>query len=131
MSKITNLPTQVHDMGITEQCLLVHEHQIAKGHWDHEYIELPEDPSEPRYAPPRRIANPSIYEEKIALIMSEGSEIIEKRRDNDEVGEAEECADLLIRLMDYCGARGFDLGAHYVAVMEKNAKRPYRHGRNR
>ncbi len=38
-------------------------------------------------------------------------------------GESEEAADSLIRLLDYCGYRGIDLGAAYAAKLEYNAKR--------
>lgn len=38
-------------------------------------------------------------------------------------GEAEEAADSLIRLLDYCGLRGIDLGAAYVAKIRYNETR--------
>jgi len=114
--------TAIRDMAMREQCEVVHERMIAKGFWDHISEEI-----EDHYT----VVNPSIFEEKIALMHSEASEILEARRDHDEVGEAEECADLLIRLMDYCGARNFDLGQEYVKKMTKNAERPYLHGRKR
>jgi len=112
----------IRDMAMKEQCEEVHKRMIAKGFWDHLMISVDGV---------GRVVNPSIFEEKIALMHSEASEILEERRDANEVGEAEECADLLIRLMDYCGARGFDLGQEYIKKMQKNADRPHLHGRVR
>ena len=77
------------------------------------------------------IDNPSIFEEKIALLHSEATEILEARRDKNEVLEAEECADLLIRVFDYMAARFFSPEAEVKAKMEKNKVRPYLHGRAR
>lgn len=112
----------VRDMGLRTQCLLVHERMRAKGFYDHEFIEV---------EGVGRVENPSFYEEKIALLHSEASEILDARRDGNEELEEEECADLQIRLMDYCGARNFDLGQAYIKKMKKNAERPRLHGRKR
>lgn len=58
------------------------------------------------------------YATKIALIHSEASEMLEglrKGKQDDHLphrsAEEVECADLLIRLLDYAGARGLNLGA--------------------
>lgn len=68
--------------------------------------------------------------ELIALLHSELSEMLEAVRKNlksdhlpEFSGEAEEAADVLIRLLDYCGARGVDLGAAYAAKLAYNAQR--------
>ncbi len=41
----------------------------------------------------------------------------------------EEAADAALRLMDWCAARGVQLGAAIVAKMEYNTTRPMRHGK--
>lgn len=110
----------IRDMAMKEQCEIVHERMIEKGFWSHAIIEQPNGAG---------VENPSIWGEKLDLIHSELAEVTEARRNGDVVGEAGECADVLIRLMDYCGARKFDLGREYVKKMEKNYNRPYLHGR--
>ncbi len=68
--------------------------------------------------------------EQIALMHSELSEMLEAVRKNlpsehleGFSGEAEEAADVLIRLCDYCGARSIDLGKAYVAKLFFNSSR--------
>lgn len=122
----------IRDMGITEQCNVVHALVRSKGFWDHEKLHVQIDEiisALTKSSDGIYLDNPSIWAEKIALIQSEASEILEALRRDDIALEQEECADLLIRLMDYCGARGFDLGSAYVAKMAKNAERPHLHGR--
>lgn len=75
------------------------------------------------------IPNPSFPSEKVALIMSEGAEVLEALRDGDEELEAEECADIIIRVLDYAAFRGFSMNEKVAAKMEKNRGRPYKHGR--
>lgn len=107
-------------MAMQEQCELVHEWSISKGFWAHMLVGKVDGGT---------ALNPSIFQEKIALMHSELSEVLEARRDGNEELELEECADVLIRLMDYCGARGFNLGEAYIKKMKKNLDRPYLHGR--
>lgn len=73
---------------------------------------------------------------KIALMHSELSEALEADRKGlqSEVipglsGVAEELADTVIRVLDYCGAHGIDLGAAIAAKMQVNLNRPYKHGK--
>ena len=43
-------------------------------------------------------------------------------------GELTELADAVIRILDYCGARGWDLERAMKLKHEYNKSRPYRHG---
>ena len=117
-------------MGITEQCGEVHARMREKGFWDHEYTDVSGMGSYPEIS----IYNQSIFPEKMMLIVTEVAEMMKAFRDSPAQpsdGEADEAADVLIRLMDYCGARGIDLGAAYVAKMSENAERPRLHSRQR
>lgn len=67
--------------------------------------------------------------EKIALIHSELSECLEAVRKGDEENEAEELADAVIRILDYCGQHGIDLGNAIHLKMMKNLNRPRKHGK--
>ncbi len=74
----------------------------------------------------------------IALIHSELSEALEALRTGSEESEhipeylaiEEEFADVLIRVMDYAGAKNLDLAGALLAKMDFNRERPYRHGKN-
>lgn len=80
--------------------------------------------------------------EMIALIHSELSEMLEALRVGDWkedvpmssklpgiTAEAEEAADVLIRLFDYCGGRWVPIVRATVMKMAYNTNRPYRHGK--
>lgn len=75
--------------------------------------------------------------ELIALIHSELSECLEAlRHGNPEddhcpgYGNAQvELADAIIRILDMCAARGWDIGGALIAKMEFNRTRPHRHGK--
>jgi NTP pyrophosphatase (non-canonical NTP hydrolase) len=75
------------------------------------------------------VPNPSFPSEKVALIMSEGAEVLEALRNDDREEEAAECADIIIRVLDYAAFRGFSMNAEIAAKMEKNRERPYKHGK--
>lgn len=73
---------------------------------------------------------------KIALIVSELGEAVEgvRKPGFDEhctifSNEAIELADVIIRIMDYCGAFGVPIGDAVLAKMRFNATRPRMHGK--
>ena len=75
---------------------------------------------------------------KIALIHSETSELLEgnrKGRADDHLphrlAEEVEAADILIRLMDYCGKRGFDLSGAVIEKLAYNQQRADHNVENR
>ena len=85
-------------------------HNIAKEHgfWD----ELPRNNGE-----------------MIALIHSELSEALEGMRKDDWNNVAEEMADAVIRILDFCEGRNIDLEAEIIKKMNKNKFRGYKHGK--
>lgn len=66
--------------------------------------------------------------ELMALIHSEISEAVEALRKGDNDHVREELADVLIRIFDLCGSRGWDLEDAVLRKMAFNKTRPYRHG---
>lgn len=128
----------MHETNFTAFAQEVHENAVAHGWWD-----------EPRTVP-----------EILMLCVSELSEGLEEYRDNkpliytacpglplcaeDEAapscndcpppkpeGLAIELADCIIRILDYCGHAGIDIGAAIHMKHEYNKTRPYRHGGKR
>ncbi|NCC41625.1 MAG: hypothetical protein EOM21_19840 [Gammaproteobacteria bacterium] len=74
----------------------------------------------------------------IARMHSELSEAVEAIRHGNlrsekipsHTHEEEELADCIIRILDYCGAKGYDIGGAIVAKSEYNEGRAYMHGKN-
>lgn len=94
----------------------VYQNSIDKGFWEGEAASL---------------------DKKVLLIHSEVSEITEAMRvgnppyeKNPNFTDIEmECADVVIRVMDYCESQGYDLGNAILAKHEINKKRPHMHGK--
>jgi NTP pyrophosphatase (non-canonical NTP hydrolase) len=101
--------------GLNDLAREIHLLCIEKGFYEHEFLGFHR--------------NPSLPSEKIALIQSEASEMLDALRDGDTDAEALEAADVLIRLLDYCDWRDIDIEAAAAKKMAKNRDRPYLHGR--
>lgn len=67
--------------------------------------------------------------EKLALIHSEVSECLEAVRKGDTQNEAEELADVLVRVLDYAGGFNIDLAGAFHKKMLANYQRPFRHNK--
>ena len=97
---------EVREMEIREAQTKCHEIAKSKGWWD----------------------KPRNDGELIALMHSELSEALEGLREGDMENVAEEMADVVIRVMDFCEAKQIDLSMEIVKKMQKNKLRSYRHG---
>ena len=74
--------------------------------------------------------------EPLLLMHTEISEAVEALREGNPESRkipghshvAEELADVVIRVLDYCGKHNINIGAAITAKHEFNRSRPYRHG---
>jgi len=105
----------------------IHAWARGKGFYDREHIEV-KSPYEGMGHCPQEVANPSLASEKVALVHEECSELLRALREGDAQGEAEEAADIVIRVLDYCAWRGIDIEGQIDAKMKKNLDRPHLHG---
>ena len=67
----------------------------------------------------------------LALVATEVSEAVEGFRHNDRENFAEECADIVIRVLDLTEGLGLDIEAAIVAKLGKNKQRGFKHGGKR
>lgn len=139
MTRFTMLQEERVLDGMAQVCDAAFKNSDAHGFWDEQKNASTGDRDHSYLVPPLvRKAIP----EKIALMHSELSEMLEEvrepGRDLLEIRESEkgkpegfpiECADLVIRLADLCGAMGIDLGAAIVKKHEYNVTRPHKHGK--
>lgn len=93
----------------------INENAIAKGFWD----------------------STDVFQ-KTVLMHSEVSELVEALRLHEPKGSdkipqfsnaEEECADIVIRVMDFAKQHKFDLARAIIAKNEFNKTRPYKHGK--
>jgi NTP pyrophosphatase (non-canonical NTP hydrolase) len=87
-----------------------HANAVKKGFWDEE-------------------RNPA---EAMMLVVCECAEVVEAMRvgsglQSEKVGE--ECADIIIRMMDFCGGFGIDIETAIWNKMQYNKTRPIMHGK--
>ena len=94
-------------MQISEMVRMAHANARAKGFWGE----------------PREVGT------LLALIHSEISEALEAHRHGNSEHVAEELADAVIRIGDFAGGANIDLEQAIEQKMAKNAKRPYKHGK--
>lgn len=108
-------------MKLNELCRLCYENAESKGFW-----EAPDNT-----APDGRY-NINVVLCKIALIHSEASEALEEIRAKGKITPhvAEEMADIIIRVADFCGGYDLDLAGAVAAKMAKNKARPRLHGKH-
>lgn len=66
---------------------------------------------------------------RLLLIVSECAEVLEAMRKGTPEQEAEEVADIMIRILHYAADEGIDLDREVAKKMEKNRGRPYKHGK--
>ncbi len=67
---------------------------------------------------------------RLMLINCEVAEAVEGLRKSDMENFKEELADIFIRLGDLCGSLGINIEEQIIKKMDKNKKRPYRHGKD-
>ena len=132
--------------GINEVAKQIHENAVDHGWWDEERG-FPEVLALIHSAEVHKNAvehgwweGERTFPEIVALIHSEVSEALEEYRNGrlpTEVyagnnGKPEgipiELADVIIRVLDYCGYAGIDIDAAISQKHEYNRTRPYRHG---
>ena len=67
---------------------------------------------------------------EMGLVTTEVAEALEAIRDGDWLELADECADIIIRVLNFGSRHGFDLETIILAKHEKNLLRGKNHGRN-
>ena len=124
---------------LAEQCS---DYAVKAGFWEDEDILLAQLVPCDNGTVYERLWNRIIFlfnSEKIALEMSELAERLETLRNNPTKADEHcpdflnieiECADLIIRCLDFCGRRKLRIGEALIAKMQFNETRPFKHGKN-
>lgn len=134
---------------LNQFCQQAYQNSKDKGFWDEQEVKLESDKVDGVCKSFKQ--RPINFGEKYMLMVSELCELFEAHRkgklnapcdkeatvaDPTSIGgtrrltnEEEELADLAIRLADYCGYRGINLGAAIISKMQYNSTRPYMHGK--
>lgn len=103
------------------------------------YVNAPTTVQEDEYIPLSKWLESTAEQAAIARMHSELSEWLETVRKNPGLLDEHcpeflsveiEAADIIIRVLDTCGNKGYRIGAAVLAKMEFNAGRPYKHGKN-
>jgi len=108
-------------MSMKEIQELIFEEYILNGYaerWTREYFE----------AHPKEF-NLLIDLAEVGLVNTEVSELLEDIRNNDREKWGDECADIVIRVMNFCNRKGINLESHIIGKHGKNLKRGFLHGR--
>jgi hypothetical protein len=67
---------------------------------------------------------------EVGLVNTEVSELLEDiRKDKNEIDQLKECADIIIRVMNYCNRKGLDLETAILAKHDVNMTRGELHGK--
>lgn len=98
-----------------------HKNAVEKGFW--------EDFINNKFSEIQETKENVYISQFLMLIVSELGEAQEALRKNDWDNFKEELADVAIRLGDLCGGLNIDLEAEILNKMNKNSKRPYKHGK--
>jgi len=106
-----------------------HENARLKGFWDYyEVIDAINNIPEFEGDEDEEVVL-ALQSQFLMLIVGEVSEAMEGLRKGDKDNFKEELADIVIRTADLAGGLGIDLEAEIIKKMEKNKKRPYKHGK--
>lgn len=122
-----NLQSSSFSQLLTAASREINEWAAAKGFWPPLSVGVPTADYE-RFVGMRKC-------QKLLLVVSELTELMEGLRKKEPAtitgftNEEEELADAMIRLMDYAGHYGLDIGGAIQAKMAVNEGRPYRHGK--
>ena len=120
-------------MQIKELCEKAHQNARNKGFWEdwdriQEFkniaINISPDGEKQSY-----IDINNAISTRLMLVVSELGEALEALRKDDGDNFAEELADVVIRVCDLAGGLSIDLETEILQKMERNEKRPYKHGK--
>jgi NTP pyrophosphatase (non-canonical NTP hydrolase) len=112
-------------MNINELVKNAHKNAVNKGFWEDVDLQW----HSVAFNNPATEIDINAIGNRLMLIVGELAEAQEGLRHNDRENFKEELADVAIRLADLCGGLDIDLESEILKKMEKNKKRPYKHGK--